>query len=460
VILTLAVGFAVVYRQTGSELRAQLDRTLRSAAIGLATSATDGLTREPGAVLAAARRYAATQPYRNAAILLFAVVPGVGQVSNHPELIDPVGPDDRESAAEQAVENRDALRLARPHAGYTDIRGPDIGRLRVFQQRVPIAGGRYLYAAAAEPMDGVESAQDGVLRSFALGGVLAVLVALVAASLTGSRIAAPLRRLSLVAARVDAGDLTPRIALTGANGTELQVLGDAFNHMLDRLQAAFASQRAFLADASHELRTPITVIRGQLDLLAGDGPPAREEFARSEQMIKTEIARLSRVTDELLLLARADRSDFLRREPVALRAFVEELWDGLSLTADRSFVVQDVPDITISADPDRLAQALRNLAVNAVAHTTEPDGLVQVSGELVGARVRITVTDDGPGVPAAEREAVFERFHRAGGSRSQASGGAGLGLAIVRAIVTAHGGAVWAAQAPGGGAAFVVELPW
>ena len=213
--------------------------------------------------------------------------------------------------------------------------------------------------------------------------------------------------------------------------------------MLDRLAEAFAAQRAFIADASHELRTPLTVIRGQLEVLAAHEQPDADEVRRVEMLVGAEISRITRLVDDLLLLAQAERTDFLRVEPVPLEPFITDLWDGLACTADRRFELGPIPAGTLRADPDRLAQALRNLVRNAIAHTEPHTGLVRLEIEPAGGdELRFAVIDDGPGIPPAERERVFERFHRLDASRSRQYGGAGLGLAIVRAITDAHGGRV------------------
>jgi signal transduction histidine kinase len=245
------------------------------------------------------------------------------------------------------------------------------------------------------------------------------------------------------------------------SGDEVRVLAESFNHMLDRLAEAFASQREFIADASHELRTPITVIRGQLEVLAAQDNPSAEDVRRAERLVRAEITRISRLADDLLLLTQAERADFLRVEQIDLQRFVNELWDGVSLTADRRFELSDVPAATLRADPDRLAQAVRNLAGNAVAHTRDHEGLVRLDGtEMAPDRVRFSVLDDGPGIPAGERERVFQRFHRTDPARARRDGGAGLGLAIVQAIAEAHGGRVVANDSGNGrGARIDLELP-
>ena len=190
-----------------------------------------------------------------------------------------------------------------------------------------------------------------------LAGVVVLGLALLASYLAGARVSAPLRRMAQVATRVDAGDLGPRMEITSGRADEVRVLAEAFNRMLDRLSEAFASQREFVADASHELRTPLTVISGQLEVLAAQENPSSAEVARVERLVRAEITRISRLVDDLLVLAQAERTDFLRVESIDLRPFVTDLWDGVSLTAERRFELGTIVDGTLEADPDRLAQA-------------------------------------------------------------------------------------------------------
>jgi two-component system, OmpR family, sensor kinase len=347
-----------------------------------------------------------------------------------------------------------------PRLGYSTRMVPDVGNVRILER--PVAVGTIpVVVGAGEPLVVVERAQRGVARSFLLAGMLTFALALVASYLAGARVSAPLRKLAAVAARVDAGDLEPRIEASRGSGEEVQVLAEAFNHMLDRLAEAFRSQREFVADASHELRTPLTVIRGQLEVLVAQEHPPEAEVRRVERLVQAEITRISRLVDDMLLLAQAEQTDFLRAEPIDVRPFVSDLWDGVSLTADRRFEIGPVPAGQLEADPDRLAQAVRNLARNAIEHTDAETGLVRLAVERVAPdKLRFAVVDDGPGIPAAERERVFERFHRTDPARSRAVGGTGLGLAIVQAIVEAHGGQVRATDADNGtGARIELVLP-
>ena len=258
--------------------------------------------------------------------------------------------------------------------------------------------------------------------------------------------------------RVDDGDLLPRMSPPPSAASEIRVLAESFNHMLERLEVAFQHQRDFVADASHELRTPLTVISGQLEVLAAQDRPTAQEIRRVQRLVGAEIMRISRMVDDMLLLARAEQRDFLHPSAIELPSFIGDLWATTTAGRPRRLVLAPVPAGTLEADPDRLAQALRNLIDNALAHTTAPDGLVALKTTVLpGGVCRFAVLDDGPGIPAAERDRIFERFHRTDSARVRIGGGTGLGLAIVHAIAVAHGGSV-AAREPSGGVGARLEL--
>jgi two-component system OmpR family sensor kinase len=459
-LLFAAVIFVAVYRGTATQLRHQIDTELAGDASEFSHNLQLLGRGSPHTLAAAASRYVHDQPFGASSTLLFASVPGAGTSTNQPELLGQVAPDDGESATEQSQENRLARRLFTVADGYSTLSLPDVGDLRLLKRRVTIGGRSGVTIGVGEPLATVRRAQHGVARAFILAGALALAAALMASYLIGARVSRPLRRMAAIAARVDAGELEPRIHEAGGPGDEVRVLADAFNHMLDRLSAAFAGQRAFVADASHELRTPLTVIRGQLEVLGAQPDPPIEEVRRVERLVQAEVSRITRLVDDLLLLAKSEERQFLRVEPIDLRPYIEDLWDGMSLTAERRFELSPIPAGVLRADPDRLAQALRNLARNAIEHTASPDGLVRLDvAAMAGDRVGFVVTDDGPGIPPDQRERIFDRFHRTDTARDRASGGAGLGLAIVRAIVLAHSGRVVAGERPGGGARIALELP-
>jgi len=460
ILACIGIAFVAVYRGTGTELRHQIDRELSADAHELASTLSHVHATRPHQLSAVATGYVRDQPFSTSSTLLFVEVPGAATSTNRPELFNSPPPDEHETLEQQRSENELSERLLAAPAGYTTLHLADIGKLRVLKMRLPtrLPGGAATIGVG-ESLETVEQAQAGVARAFILGGIIALAVALLGSYLIGVRVSRPLRRMAAVAARVDAGDLHPRMHQEGPSGDEVKVLADSFDHMLDRLTEAFAGQRAFVADASHELRTPLTVIRGQLEVLAAQPNPPAEEVRRVERLVGAEIARIGRLVDDMLLLAKTEQGEFLRVAPIELPLFVEELWDGITLLAERHFELVALPSGTLRADPDRLAQALRNLIGNAIEHTAPGHGLVRLTVARFGRGLRFVVEDDGPGIPPEQRERVFHRFHRTDSARSRSAGGTGLGLAIVRAIADAHGGSVRAEASQEGGARMVLELP-
>jgi two-component system OmpR family sensor kinase len=460
VVLVAAFGvtYFAVYRGTGTQLQGQIDRELAADTTAFAHSVGPGGAQGGPAELAeAGRRYVAAQPFRATTRLLFEQVPGQPTQSNEPELLGLTGTAADEGASEQRLENQLAGRVLAAPLGYSTLRAPDVGNLRLLVVAVRDAGVSGARVGVGEPLEPVSRAREGVQHTFLLAGGLTLAAALLASFVLAGRFTEPLRRIAEVAARVDAGDLKPRIRARGRRD-EVRVMADAFDHMLDRLEDAFAGQRAFLADASHELRTPLTAVRGQLEVLGRQASPEPSEVRRVERLVLGEVDRMARLVDDLLFLARSDEGRFVVREPIDLVAYMEELFELSAATARRRFVLDRIPAGTLMADPARLAQALRNVLANAVAHTAE-DGLIRVAVSAHDGVVRFVIDDDGPGIPEDQRDRVFERFHRTDAGRARSAGGAGLGLAIVRAIVVAHGGSVRAAAAPTGGARIELELP-
>jgi two-component system, OmpR family, sensor kinase len=314
--------------------------------------------------------------------------------------------------------------------------------------------------AAAESGEGsgvspIEDAQSDVEKALLLVGGVALVTALLAGYLLAARTASPLRRFAATAAKVDAGDLTPRLDAGTADAAELRTLAEAFNHMLDRLDRAFARQRQFVSDASHELRSPLTAIRGQLEVLARGDSPSAAEVRRVEAITMTEMGRVERLVDDLLALARLDEGVELSPREVRADSFLGGL--GGAAPNERT-EIGELAAGSIQLDPDLLAQVVRNLLANAHRHAG-PDGRVVLSAKAVNQGLVVCVDDDGPGIPPGERERVFDRFHRSEAARDRASGGSGLGLGIARSIVELHGGRIWVEDSPFGGARVCFELP-
>ena len=296
--------------------------------------------------------------------------------------------------------------------------------------------------------------EEEVTDAIRLAAIVLVSVLLIASALAwavAGRILAPLRLLTETARSITESDLTRRIPTTGRD--EIAELARTFNDMLDRLQGAFATQRSFVSDASHELRTPITIVRGHLELL-GDDPQERRETVA---LVTDELDRMSRFVDDLLVLAKAERDDFLRVGELELGAFTEELLDKTVALGRRRWRLAARGETTLVADRQRLTQAMMGLAQNAVQHTGE-DGEIAIGTAVDGDEAHLWVRDSGPGIPRSDQARIFERFARASGSRRR-SEGAGLGLSIVRAIAEAHGGRVELDSRPGAGATFTIVIP-
>ncbi len=265
--------------------------------------------------------------------------------------------------------------------------------------------------------------------------------------LAAGRALAPLKALSNTARSINDSDLSRRISVKGND--EIAELGRTFNEMLDRLDFAFTSQRAFMADVSHELRTPITIIRGHLETLGDDPEERREAMA----VVADELDRMSRLVDDLLVLGRASRPDFLRVEPLDLDLLTHDLYSKARQLGPRDWGLDEIAVGLLHADPQRITQAVMNLADNAVRHTNESDR-ISIGSSTDEQETRIWVRDSGPGISQADQQRIFERF-----AAGQKGGGAGLGLSIVRAIAEAHGGHVELDSAPGLGATFVIVIP-
>ena len=457
-VLAFLATLVVVYRETSSRLRAQIDNDLHAELAAFSSRlAAVGPSPTPARIAVRAEDYFRTQPFSTSSLLLYAVIGGRVH-TNEPEALGLGSPDADDDQASAAGELTLARTLTTLGPGLSTQHAADVGALRLLVGSVAPPGGPRVRVAAGEPLAPVESALDGILRGFALGGSLTLAGALLVGVLLSAGFTRPLRRMALIAARVDAGDLSPRIDAHGPPD-ETRILAEAFDHMLDRLEEAFARQQAFVSDASHELRTPLTAIRGQLEVLARNEHPDAADVRRVQQLVAAEVDRMTRLTEDLLLLAHTDESRPVPREPIGLDLLLAEVLDSAEPTTDRRLRLRaDAPGV-LHADRDRVTQALRNLLRNAIEHT-QPGGAIELGArEAAGERVQIWVDDDGPGIPVEERERVFNRFHRTDAARARHAGGTGLGLAIVHAIASAHGGRVWVEQAPLGGARVVIELP-
>ena len=296
--------------------------------------------------------------------------------------------------------------------------------------------------------------QEEISDFLTYGGAAALgmlLIASACAWLIAGRALEPVRQLTETARSISQSNLTHRIEVRGSG--EAAEMARSFNAMLDRLESVFQSQREFVQDANHELRDPLTIVRGHLQLLEDDP----EERRRTIRLVTDELDRMGTIVDDLKLLAEADQPGFLRFEWIDLDAFTHELHSKASALASRSWTVDHAGGGTFLADRHRLTQAAMNLAHNAVQHTTESD-TIAIATEVRDDHVCITVRDTGVGISLSDQAAIFDRFTRGTGAHLR-YGGSGLGLAIVKAIADAHEGRVELESRLGEGAKFTIVVP-
>jgi two-component system, OmpR family, sensor kinase len=275
----------------------------------------------------------------------------------------------------------------------------------------------------------------------------------------------PLRRMGAAAGLIAAGDLSRRVE-PATSRTEIGRLGLALNAMLSQIEAAFAQSKAseqrlrrFIADASHELRTPLTSIRGYSEMLRRGAAESPADAETARRRIEEESVRMSMLVDDMLLIARLDQGRPLETRPVNLQAIARDAVDDARVVAPTREIKLDADQaIIVAGDDTRLRQVVANLVRNALVHTPASTP-IEVAVTTEDSVARMSVADHGPGLRGDEMERIFEPFYRADPSRSRDSGGAGLGLSIVNAVVAAHGGRVWVKETSGGGATFEVELP-
>jgi two-component system, OmpR family, sensor kinase len=456
VALTLALAFVAVYQTTRANTRHRIDRELAGQVSEWREFATGKDLSTPRAVERVARQFIASQSYHPESRIFVIDVAGASTVTNHQSIVhgelerERTGGDERSEEAHEGA--GDGLLDSPP--GLATVSAEEAGRLRVETHPIVRDGRTIATLRVADPLSNVDRDQAGLQRNFVIVGLLALVLALVVAAGMAVLIAAPLRRITRVAADVDAGDLNHRVHMEGRRG-EIASLGRTFDRMLDRLTHAFGRQRQFVSDASHELRTPLAVMQAQVELLRGETDEnAREEGLRT---LLRHLDAMDRLVADLLTLAGADSSRLIDPEWIDLSLLLEDTARDLPLFGPRDYRV-DAAEGFVYADLDRVTQVLRNLIRNAVNHTSEGDAIT-VAVAVRGEEVEFAVSDTGPGIEQDQLERIFERFHRTDASRARDRGGSGLGLPIARVLVEAHGGRIWAESAPGKGATVRFTIP-
>ncbi len=333
-------------------------------------------------------------------------------------------------------------------------------RYRVLLRGIPGAG----YLAVAAPLDEIDATTRNLLVGITLRSLAILAVLLLVVWLVIRRGLRPIDDMIASAGQIADGDLSHRIELED-DASEVGRLGLALNRMLGQIESSFAAKaaseqrlRRFVADASHELRTPLTSILGYAELYRSGAAAGPEGTELVVSRIESEGARMSKLVDDLLLLARLDQGRRPERTPIDLGLLAgEAVAAARAVEPDRPIALDRDAGVWVLGDADQLRQVVDNLLSNARVYT-DPHTPVHVAVRAGGDRAVLTVADEGPGLPAEDAARVFDRFYRADSSRSRASGGSGLGLSIVASIVAAHGGAVELDTAPGRGASFRVSL--
>ena len=356
-----------------------------------------------------------------------------------------------------AVRGRDLTK-----AQTMTIDGPG-GPYRLTSRPLVLAGQRFAITGTYSLAD-IAGVLERIRRMFGVVVPFLIVCAATGGYFLAARSLAPIASMAARAAEISATNLRDRLPVSG--GEELAGLARVVNDLLGRLEASFSQQRRFMADASHELRTPTAIIRAEADVALAHEHRREQEYRATITVMRDAARRLTRIVDDLFLLARADSGNLVaRREPVYLEELVYDAARAVRPLADQRSIrieLQDVVEAPFEGDADLLGRLLLNLLDNAIKHA--PDGsAVEVVMSHRDATYEIAVVDAGPGIPAEARERIFERFVRLDAARARSeqssTSGAGLGLAIARRIAEVHGGRLELMESRPGRTEFRVSLP-
>jgi two-component system, OmpR family, sensor kinase len=345
---------------------------------------------------------------------------------------------------------------------HKTIRMPSGELLRVTVRRSKGLDGADFYVRLGQSLAALERARKRLLLVLGIALPVALLLSSYGGLVLANQALRPVDRVTCVAEQIAAGDLTERVPIP-AKMDELGRLATTFNYMISRLQAAFERQKQFTSDASHELRTPLAVLRGDIEIALRRERNA-EEYQRTLASNLEEIVRLSRLVEDLLMLARADSGRVeLRCELLDLGKLCADMVEYISPLAEQreQTLTYQAPTqtVTVNVDVQRIKQLLLNLLDNAIKYT-EPKGTIRLSVTTEGQAAVLSVADTGRGIPPEDLPHIFERFFRRSAKTSDRSApGSGLGLSIVKWIVEAHGGKIEVSSELGKGSVFTIKLP-
>lgn len=335
-------------------------------------------------------------------------------------------------------------------------------RVRIYSLPLAEHGIVFAVVQVGQSLTSLDNTLRSIIIELIIIGPFTLLLSFLGSYWLAARSFAPVKKMTSIVQRIKAGDLQERVPVPPSKD-ELQTLAITFNDMIERLEKDFTRQRRFVADASHELRTPVAAIRSMTDvaLKQGDDVPS-EEYLTTLRDVNTEAERLGHLINELLALARADENQILlEHEPVRLDLLAADVAATTELLASEKDITLEVlagTPATVIGDEVRLIQVIMNLVDNAIAYTN-PGGKVTLKVERKENNALLIVTDTGIGIEQKHLEHIFERFYRVDAARSRAAGGTGLGLAIVDWIVSAHSGVISVVSEPGKGTTFSVQFP-
>ncbi|MEX0665706.1 MAG: ATP-binding protein [Acidimicrobiia bacterium] len=364
----------------------------------------------------------------------------------------------REAGARRIVTRAEASRATETTIFVQEGIDREREPFRLLARATDTSGGTRIVVVGTS-LEATNEAVDRVDDALLFGGIAVVIVAGAGAWVLAGAALRPVERMRRQAAAISERDPSPQLPVP-ATRDELAALGSTLNDLLARLRSALERERQFVADAGHELRTPLAILRTELEL-ASRRPRSHDELMATVIAAQRETERIARLTDELLFLASTDDAPAVPRSGASISPILEEAVASLEAEADeRSVRVELDADRSIEASvaPALLRRAVENLLENALRYAPEGSTVLTRLRHTNG-QVVVDVLDDGPGFPQDFLAHAFERFRRADDARSRGSGGTGLGLAIVAAVARAHGGEAVAANRPDGGAAVGIRIP-
>ncbi len=450
----LALTGIVTFGVSFSDLNNRVDQSLSDKAQNVEKLARSRST-DAGAELVSQFRTAANDidPGRHEVIAALMDGHVAWKVEGNPD--DPVLPESLYSPV---------LSMADPGRPVSGSLGADKDRMRVTIRPIGVGtGGNTAFLMIGRDTSDQQDRILASIRTYTMVAVGALLTAGLIGSLFAGHLLRPLRRLQEATEVVNHDDLSQRVdERRGAD--DVSQLARTFNLMLERLDAGAHEQQRFIDDVGHELRTPLTILRGHLELMSEDDPT---EVVETRALLLDELSRMQRLVNDLLLLASAQRPEFIRRQELDVDRFTDEVMEKIRVLARRNWQVDELCGAVVNADPQRLTQALVQLAANAVKYTddeatialgsrVEP-GTADDEGVPGPDTLAVWVRDTGTGIDIRDQKRIFDRFGRVETGRGEE--GAGLGLAIVTAIAEAHSGRVTVQSAPGQGSTFTLLIP-